>query len=187
MNLSTNAAKLVAKMKRRQGAVKRELGVAARQLAIVAVASNKKIIQTEIYSIPIPLSAAADKRLSPGHRLRKATTKGHTQKIKGKKVRTSQWTRENTIKQGESATADGTDVVMRNNAAHAKARYALGAANPPNKAGRMSGSQRAQSGVPDAQKSKTRSVQWHEKTIVNERTRIVSVRRHAVLRALSSS
>lgn len=174
--LSSNGAALLRKMKRRSGAVKRELGAAARTLSPVMAAENKGIIQREIYDVPIPLKAGADRKLGEKAALRKKTTKGS----KGK------WSRTGNLKRSETASPDGVDVLMRNNAKYAKPRYALGAANPPNKAGRKAGTQRAQPGIPDAQKSQTRSVQWHSKAIEAKRGRIVAVRRAAVLRALTS-
>lgn len=174
MSLSTNGAAVLRKMTRRGAAVKRALQQAARELVPLMAAENKRLIQSEIYDVPIPLKAGADKRLGQRAVIRTKTTKGSSGK----------WQRTGNLKRAETATADGVDVLMRNNADYGAARYALGGPNPPNRAGRRAGTQRPQTGVPDAQKSKTRSVQWHSETIEKQRPRIVKVRREAVLRAL---
>ncbi len=184
--LTTNAAKIAAKMNRRKKSVEHELGVAARTLSLVMVGETKSIIQDKIYNVPIPLTKRADETLPANSPLRKATTKGHSRKVRGKQTRTSKWERSGNLKRSESATADGADVVMRNNAKYAKPRFALGGPNPPNAAGRKAGTQRSQPNTPDAQKSKTVSTQWQSEAVTNKRTLIVKARRDAVLRALTS-
>src|SRR5687768_10892380 len=114
--LSSNAGRLVKKMQQRKAAVVRELQVAARQLAPVMVSETKQIIQTEIYNVPIPLTKGADSRLGKKAVVRTKTTKGKHGK----------WQRTGTLKRSETAAASGVDVLMRNNAKHGKARYALG-------------------------------------------------------------
>lgn len=174
MGLTSNGAALLRKMRRRPAAMKRELAAAARELSTVIAAETKKIIQTEIYDVPIPLKKRADEKLSAKAAVRTKTTKGSQGK----------WSRTGNLKRSETASPDGVNVVLKNNADYAAARSALGGPNPPNNAGRQAGVQRPQAGVPTAQKSRTRSVQWQSQAIENKRTIIVKARRESVLRAL---
>lgn len=174
--MTSNAKTVLARMMARKQAVVRELEVSARVLAPVLVAESKKILQTEIYNVPIPLKAASNRKLSEKAVLRAKTTKGSHGK----------WMRTGNLKRGETASADGVDVLLTNNAEYSAARNALGGPNPPNAAGRKAGTQRAQSKTPEAERSKTRSVQWQKQAIETQRERILQERREGVLRALKS-
>ena len=96
--MTSNIASIIGKMNRRRGAVERELGGAARTLALELGAEAKRVMQDEIYNVP-------EKRSTSG---RKA------------------WRRTGNLKRSERARAEGVVIVLSNSANYAAARHALG-------------------------------------------------------------
>lgn len=174
--MTSNAQAILKRMQARSTAIQRELQLSARILAPKVAAESKQIIQAQIYDVPIPLKAAADKRLSAKAAVRAKTTKGSNGK----------WMRTGNLKRGETASPDGVDVLLTNNANYSAARNALGGPATINPSGRRAGVQRPQPRTPDAQKSRTRSVQWQSEAIANKREEILQIRREGVLRAMAS-
>lgn len=178
--LSTNARNILRKMEQRKDAVVRELTREAGTIAAVLGGDAKRILQDEIYNVPIPLKASADRHtdlskvpvhlrpfvlarrqfrnpLAVDSALRRQTTKG----------RAGKWRRTGNLKRMETAKAEGPHVVLRNNARYSLARNNLGTS-----AGRKIRSP----GV--------KSVQWQKQAVENRREWILERRRAAVLRGL---
>lgn len=176
--LSTNAGDILRKMNARKGRVVAELTREAGTIAAVLGADAKRILQDEVYNVPIPLKASADRHTDlskvPAHlrpfvlarrqfknplaadsRLRQKTTKG----------KAGRWKRSGNLKRSETARADGPNVVLQNNASYSLARNNLG--------------------TPAGRKIKSpgiRSVQWQAKAVQLRRQWILERRRAAVLR-----
>lgn len=165
--ISSNAAQIAQRMIRRKAAVLRNLSAAAVTIGNELTGHAKQILQAEVYSVPIPLKAASDRKLSPNAAVRKKTTKG----------KHGRWQRTGHLKRSESSRPEGPVVVLRNNAKYSAARAALGGPNPPNAAGRKAGVQTG--------KSPTRAVgNWQLRAVRRKRKRILELRRQAVLKAL---
>lgn len=109
-SITSNAAAILARMRQRQQRMEKALGAAARELAPVMARETKGLLQSEIYSVPIP-------------RRRGRRGKGR-------------WRRSGNLKRRERAYADGVTVVLENQANYAAARSALGSKGPENRAGR---------------------------------------------------
>jgi hypothetical protein len=178
--ISSNADEIARRMQARTRAVIRELTAEAAPIATGLEAESKRILQEEIYNVPIPLLDSADREtdlsrvpeqlraqvlrsrkfkraLSAEAPLRKKTTKGSAGK----------WQRSGNLKRRERAFRRGPVVYMENRANYAAARNALGTSK---------GRQIRSEGV--------RSVQWQNQAIKNLRPWILQRRRRALLRAL---
>jgi hypothetical protein len=173
VNLSSNVGQLLVRMKDRATDAPRALSNAARESAPLLQAEARRVLQSEVYAVPIPLTRGANARLRPGSRVRQFVSKG----------RHGKWRRFGTLLGGERAEAEGPHIVMQNTAGHAGARAALGQANPPNRAGRLAGIQRRQTG-PAEEQSHTRPVQWQQMAVKNLRARVLEIRRKHVKRML---
>lgn len=153
-----NAGSILRRMQSRRGRVIQELSQAAKTLGAEISGESKRILQNEIYNVPIPLKKSADRRLGPDAKIRSKTTKGKLGK----------WQRTGNLKRSESYTTEGATIILRNNARYAAARYVQGL---PGRRPVVS------EGV--------QSVQWQEEAIRKLRRRIIEVRRQAVRRGLS--
>jgi hypothetical protein len=156
--LSSNAAVIARRMRQRATDAERELNGAARVLGPELAAEAKKLLQSEIYNVPIPLKKTADRSLSKNAAIRKRTTKGAA----------GQWQRTGNLKRSEGWRVEGATLYLTNNAEYAAARYTLGTSKSSRK----------------IRTPTVRSVQWQEQAITAKRARILEVRRQAVLRAL---
>jgi len=156
MSLSHNAGQIIARMNARKSAVVRELSQAAREIGAEVSGESKKILQADVYNVPIPFRAGAT--AAQRKRLAGKTTKGSA----------GAWSRTGNLKRQENFTIEGPTVILRNNAKYAVARFNLGTAQ-----GRKIRSPGVQ------------SVQWQTEAIAKKRTRILEIRRKALLRALS--
>jgi hypothetical protein len=137
----------------------------------------KRLLQSEVYSVPIPLRASADRRLGPSAAVRSKTTKGS----RGQWRRTGNLLRQETYR----VSLDGASVILFNNAEEALPRAALGMENPPNAAGRKAGEQRPQTEKPEAQRSKTKAVgNWQTRAVEANRRLIGQEYEAGVARAL---
>lgn len=154
--LSHNTGAILRKMRQRQTAVVRELTQAAREIGAEVSGESKKVLQEEVYDVPIPFKASATG--TQRKKLAGKTTKG----------KAGAWSRTGNLKRQENFTVEGPTVVLRNNAKYAVARFNLGTA---------SGRPIKSPGV--------QSVQWQVEAVANKRTRIIEIRRRALLRALS--
>lgn len=174
-SISSNAKQLQRAMLARPAALRRELNAAGREIGAVVNAEAKTELQEQIYNVPIPLTAGADRRLGAKSATRGKTTKG----------KHGQWKRTGNLKRGETYQAKGAEITFKNVASYSAARAALGMPNPPNKAKRKAGIQRKQAKKPAAQQSKTRPVgNWQWTAILRKRAYILARRRAAILRAL---
>ena len=156
-HLSTNAQAILGRMHARSARVRSELERAARDISNELTGEAKRVLQDEVYNVPIPLKASADRRLSPTAAVRSKTTKG----------KLGQWTRTGNLKRRERGKAQGPVVIMENTARYSLARHNLGTSK---------GRQIRSKGV--------KSVQWHGEAIKRKRGYILKRRRDAVLRAL---
>ncbi len=127
-----------------------ELRKANRDIGAVVTADSKELLQEEIDNVPIPLRRSANKKLTPGAKIRTKTTKGSH----------GQWSRTGNLKRSQTfrVESDGLSVTVANTANYAAARAALGGPNPPNAKGRRAGSQRDQSHLDPAERSQTKAV-----------------------------
>lgn len=157
--MTHNAAKLVRKMRARRAAVERELKAAGRVLAPALNAEAKRIMQEQIYNVPIPLKKSSDRSLPTNAAVRRKTTKGKHGK----------WQRTGALKRRETARPVGMTVVLENRQRYAPARHALGTSE---------GRRIVSPGV--------QSVQWQTEALANKRAFVLQVRRRHVLRALTS-
>lgn len=183
-------------------ALERELRAANQRIGLHLNGQAKKLLQEEVYNVPIPLLASADrtfdmarvpeqlrpfvkeakfkKALGAKNKVREQTTKGQY----------GQWERTRFLRDQEmfTLTTDSRGaggVVLTNNANYAAARAALGGPNPPNRAGRKAGEQRPQAGKPDAQKSKTKAVgNWQFRVVKKNREWIAEQYKAAIGRTL---
>lgn len=183
-------------------ALEKELRAANTRIGLQMNAEAKKLLQEEIYNVPIPLLASADRTfdmarvpeqlrpflkeakfkraLGVKNKVRSQTTKG----------RYGQWQRTANLLRQEmfTLTIDSRGaggVILTNNANYAAARAALGGPNPPNRAGRRAGEQRPQNGKPDAQKSKTKAVGNWQFRVVRKNEQWIAVQyREAIARAI---
>jgi hypothetical protein len=96
--MTSNVEGVLRRMNSRRRAVEQRLGEAAREIAVEVGAESKRVMQTEVYNVPVP------KRKS------------------GKPA----WTRTGNLKRRESSRADGAAVILENRAAYAVPRYTLG-------------------------------------------------------------
>jgi hypothetical protein len=158
--ITHNVGSIIQAMNRRKGAVVRELTEAARVLGPEVSGECKRILQSEIYDVPIPLKASANRRLGKNAPVRNKTTKG----------KHGQWSRSGALKRNEGFRVVGPVLILTNNVKYAGPRYRLGTSQ---------GRRIVSAGV--------RSVQWQEEAISNKRARILEVRRRHVLRALSAN
>lgn len=158
INLSSNAEVILRRMNQRKAQVVAGLNAAARTLGPELSAEAKRLMQTGIYNVPIPLTASANRRLGQNAAVRSKTTKEQY----------GVWSRSGNLKRSEGWRVEGVTLWLTNNAEYAAARYTLGTAQSSRKI-RTPGVQ---------------SVQWQEQAITNKRVRILEVRRAAVLKAL---
>lgn len=154
-----------------------ELIQASQRVGAQLSVASKRLLQKEVYAVPIPLTVAAERTLKASSPIRKQARKG----------RHGRWRRKGTLQQSETYALDrvsrGAQVRLVNNARHAAARAALGGPNPPNRANRRAGIQ-----IPDDENpSKTRPVgDWHARVVKEKRGLIRAEYRDAVIRALRS-
>lgn len=151
-------------------ALERELKAANAQIGAKLNGEAKRLLSEEVYSVPIPFTKAANRGSATQKALSEKTKKRifetSTQRLKGQVIR--KWRRGGTLLHGEQWKYLGTGeqgVILTNNTAYAAPRNALGGPNPPNRAGRKAGIQRPQPKTPDAEKSKTRPIQWQLKAV----------------------
>jgi hypothetical protein len=145
--------------------LEKELRASNTRIGQKVSADAKRILNAEVYSVPIPLTASGNRALSARSRVRKQATKG----------RHGKWTRTGNLKRLETFAlkVEGRgsfSVVLVNAASYAAARAALGQPNPPNRAGRKAGVQRAQTNLRPEERSRTRPVAWQAEAVeANER------------------
>lgn len=153
-----NAREILKRMERRQQAVVRELTVEARVIGLTLNGDAKRLMASDIYSVPIPLKPSVERRTSADAAIRKRTTKG----------KKGLWRRTGNLLRSEVWEQRGANVTLRNNAAYGLARNNLGTS----KSSRQIRSQ----GV--------KSIQWQAQAVLRRRSWILERRRAAVLRAL---
>lgn len=148
-------------------ALERELRAANQGIGLRANAEAKRILQSEVYNVPIPLKAGADRRLSAGAKVRSRTTKGSL----------GRWQRTGALKRAETwaLRAEGRGahaVVLTNGQAYAVYRHDLGTDRSSRKAGEQSG------------KSPTRVCEWQREAVERLRDWIRAEYAGAVERAI---
>lgn len=143
--------------------LRRELQQAARRVGATVSGEAKRVMQEDVYNVPIPLKSSADRKLAASAKIRTRTTKG----------KHGQWRRTGNLKRQENwlveAESGGINVILVNNAAYAAARSDLG----------TSRSSRQPRG-------NTRSVQWQEEAVRRRRDWIRDQYQEAIRRALGS-
>lgn len=162
LEIKSNSRQVRAELERLNGELLRELRVANERIGAQVHASSKRLLQSEVYNIPIPRSAGGKQK----------------------------WRRGGDLKRSESfrLSANGLMVILTNNSQHALPRHALGGPNPPNRAGRQSGEQQPQAGAPAAQRSRTKHVgHWQERAAQQNEAFIAREYRAALERALGRS
>lgn len=158
--ISSNVKGVIRAMRERPQAVERELAAAARTLGPELSGESKRIIQSDIYNVPIPLSDAAEQRFGAKAKIREKTSKGKHGK----------WQRTGLLKRSEGYRLQGPVVILTNSARHAGYRFRLGTSD---------GADIVSPGV--------KSVQWQTRAVLNRRARVLDVRRRAVLRGLAGT
>lgn len=156
-------AGILRKLERLPERVDHELGQVNIRIGRRVVATARKILDREVYGVPIPLTAQANIRLKPGSKVRTWNRKG----------RHGQWRRTGELLRGETfaVSREGRgshSVTLTNPCDHADARLALGQPDPPNHARRRAGVQRDQSNRPPSERSQTRPVNWRRDAIAAE-------------------
>jgi hypothetical protein len=139
IGITTNTADLIGRWRARGAAIDREQRRITPEIALVLKRESQRVLRVKIYAVPIP------------------QTRG------GKPA----WRRTGDLIGREDAKADGVDVVMTNDSAHAEARLLLG--TPYGRPIRSPGVQQ---------------VDWQAEAIKNRRAWILKVRRDAQVRAL---
>lgn len=155
--ISSNAQMVFRAMLAKKAACERELSAAAKPIAVLCGAETKKILQAEIYDVPIPLKPKSDRKLSAKAAVRSKTTKGKHGK----------WQRSGALKRRETAYARGVNVILENKQSYAASRHALG--TPGHRQIRSPG---------------VRSVQWQKQAVERLLPRIRAIRRTAIRRVL---
>jgi hypothetical protein len=169
--ISSNAGTVFKRMQKRGPAVERELTKAAGTIKIALLAEDKRIISQQIYSVPIPTVTRRKRKKEADHPLfsiESRRERGHTFEDRAKPKTEKKWRRTGALLNRETARIRGPVVILSNPMAYAAARYSLGTAD-----GR------------DIQTPGVQSVQWHVVALENKRTFILTVRRQALLRALT--
>lgn len=157
--LTTNSAVLWKRMQKRREVIVRELERAAVLIGARLSAAAKKVMQEQIYDVPIPLRRSSDRLLARDSPIRKRTTKG----------RHGQWFRTGNLKRSEGWRVEGTTIILANNAIYSAARHALGSSRSSRKI-RSRG---------------VRSVQWQTQAIRENREEILRIQREAVVRTFA--
>lgn len=167
-SIGTNAASIVKRMQRRRTTITHELTVAAREVGILCNAQAKRIMQSDIYDVPIPPVAYKMPVGRGGRRSRRALTASERRQQAGTtKGSAGRWMRTGALKRREMFRTEGPVVYLTNDQRYAAARYTLG----------TSGGRRIRSpGV--------LSVQWQRQAVLRNRRQILERRRRAVIRAL---
>lgn len=154
----------------------REIERANRRIGLHVQKAAKQIMQVQIYNVPIPLNLLSNATLSKKSKVRAATTKGKHGK----------WFRTGALKRSEGFRIidGGSAVEMVNNAEYSAARDALGWGPDINPSGRRAGIQKPQRNLPDAERSKTRPVNWQRQAVEECEDLIQQELQTAVARAL---
>lgn len=182
--IRTNAREIAGRMRRRQDAVIRELSTEARRIGAVVSGEAKRILQADIYNVPIPLLASAERDFAERGAIKRARYR--TGKRRGEKMRAlspaaldalqakatkgqyGQWERSGNLKRQELWRTRGPVVILTNNAEYAIHRYRLG--TPGRRKIRSPG---------------VKSVQWQYKAALRKREAILRMRKAALWRAIS--
>lgn len=111
-SVTSNAGEVRRRMLARAVALPAALHGAAREGARLLEDESKRVLQAEVYSVPIPTrSTGRSKRQATGFRAPKRQTA---------------WTRTGELKESERAFPRGADVILLNDSDHAVARARLG-------------------------------------------------------------
>ena len=164
-----NAKQIIGRMERRRDAVIRELSAEAPRIGAVVSGEAKRIMQTEIYNVPIPAKAYLMPLGTGGRRSRQGIKPGDSRLGTTTKGGLGRWTRTGHLKRSELWRVRGPVVTLTNNANYAAARNALG--TPGHRQIKSPG---------------VRSVQWQQKAVLRQRAAILRMRKAALWRALTT-
>jgi hypothetical protein len=156
--ISSNVAAIQRRMERRRTLVVQELERAAVILGGRLSGQSKRLMQENIYDIPIPLKRASDRMLPRSSPIRQRTTKG----------KHGRWWRTGNLKRSEGWRTLGPSIILTNNALYAVYRYWLGTRR---------GRRIRTRGI--------RSIQWQARAVRTMWNQVMAVRREALVRALT--